>query len=256
MASRNRGNPKKKISDLSRSPPTSEELEALRNALSTKLHPISAAVLGAVLVEHELDNELRRRIQCTEEAWKELISDIGPFRSFHAKIIMGYALNMYPRDMCDNLHIVRNIRNQFAHATRLVDFNHELVTTELKKAKPIRSIKKDFRIFVKNNNSTQDAYISLCMLLAIVLIKRSTVSAMATTRRLKQTARRLKQEFMKTSPWRNALLDVLDPPPNEQGGPLLSRLSGQNADPTSSTHRPSREGLLGLGEDVPRTKNK
>jgi hypothetical protein len=118
-----RGKPKPKISDISRTPPTREELDALAASLeSDELHPITAAILGAVLVEHELENELRRRLRCNDDTWGELLSDIGPLRTFHSKIVMGCALRMYNDDVRFDLNIVRNIRNQFAHSKKLVSF--------------------------------------------------------------------------------------------------------------------------------------
>jgi hypothetical protein len=120
-----RGKKKPRISDISRTPPTKEELKALHNILDESfgsLHPVAAAILGSAIVEHELEAELRRRLKCTDEIWNELTSDIGPLRSFHTQIAMGRALRLYGDDVRFDLDLVRNIRNQFAHAKKAGNF--------------------------------------------------------------------------------------------------------------------------------------
>ncbi|MGH6848272.1 MAG: hypothetical protein ACREC0_12795 [Methylocella sp.] len=58
---RNRGKPKPKLRDLSRARPTDEEPKTLIDAFYTA-SPIARAIIGAVLVEHELDELLRKKV--------------------------------------------------------------------------------------------------------------------------------------------------------------------------------------------------
>jgi hypothetical protein len=99
-----------KLRDYSRLPPSPEEADDTRKALQRiELHPIAVAILGAITAEHELDELLRRRFKRNDdETWKELVSDNGPFGSFYAKIIAGYAFSIYDDKIRDDLHINRS----------------------------------------------------------------------------------------------------------------------------------------------------
>jgi DNA-binding MltR family transcriptional regulator len=133
--SRNRGKPKPKLRDLGRIPPTDEEIKALRNAAQSA-DPIVTAILGAVLVEHELDNHLRKRVaKKNDDVWSDMVSEAGPFSTFSRKIMAGHALGIFDEHTKDNLNIVRVIRNAFAHSKKLIDFNNPLVVAELGKIK-------------------------------------------------------------------------------------------------------------------------
>src|SRR5579863_9803335 len=128
---RNRGRTKTKITDLSRMIPTADDIDTLVSVMgNTDLHPISAAILGAVLIEHELDNQLQR-ILPRKDAWAELTTEVGPLSTFHRKIIMGHALRLYNDDFRENLEIVRVIRNQFSHSKRVIEFNNPLIASEM-----------------------------------------------------------------------------------------------------------------------------
>jgi DNA-binding MltR family transcriptional regulator len=107
---------KPNLRDLSRLPPEYDDLTALIKIFKEE-HPVAAAILGAGLVEHGLETLLRSRFKLQDdETWAMLTRDNGPLKSFYFKIAMGYALGIYDQRMHDDLNIVRNIRNAFAHS--------------------------------------------------------------------------------------------------------------------------------------------
>src|ERR1700687_3443987 len=73
VASRNRGIKKTKLRDYSHLVLTAEERKAVSAAAhSMDQHPIVTAILGYVLVEHELDVLLRKKFRKTDDAtWTE-----------------------------------------------------------------------------------------------------------------------------------------------------------------------------------------
>jgi hypothetical protein len=239
MAKRNRGKRKPRISDLSRALPSSEELSALVKLMDTgKLHPITAAILGAGLVEHELEVQLRRRfLRNDDTTWSELTGDQGPLGSLFAKIATGYAFRLFGEELRTNLDIVRVIRNQFAHSKKPFDFSHPLIIKELGKTREIAGFRKDFRSWVRHNaHGPQSAYLSLCVLLACALTRKGTESALARIRRLKRKTtkfRTLASVLTATSSQPNALKS------NPQSFPR-----GQSGDPTSEAPRGLLDGLF------------
>ncbi|MEN7537950.1 hypothetical protein [Aurantiacibacter flavus] len=92
-----------------------------------------AAIMGAALVESQLMDTIR-------EALKEpfddnvLFHDQGaPFGTLRAKIVAGRALGLYDENIARDLDIIRDIRNQFAHALMSFDFDHPMLVKYCKK---------------------------------------------------------------------------------------------------------------------------
>jgi DNA-binding MltR family transcriptional regulator len=79
----------------------------------------AAAVLGAPYVEAALERLFRSRL--IVDAPKELFKARGPLSDFAGKIDLAYSLGWIPESLRNDLHIVRRIRNDFAH-----DPNHTL----------------------------------------------------------------------------------------------------------------------------------
>jgi hypothetical protein len=182
MTSRNRGRPK--LRDLSYHKPTREEENQLLDAAMGD-HPMVAAILGATIVEHQLENSLRERFpKATDETWGTIVSDGGPLCTFDQKITMAFLLGMIDEATRDNLKIIRQIRNAFAHAKKLVDFEHELVRAELTKIKVAKFRKKRHRDIIELVGSVpQKVYVILCIIIATQLLRKSNYNWTAKRRR-------------------------------------------------------------------------
>ena len=91
-----KGDRKPKLRDYSSLTLTMEQSAELRELLlKLEQHSITIAILGAVMVEHELDALLRRRFKRNDNnVWDELVSDRGPLNSLYAKIAIGYAFQL------------------------------------------------------------------------------------------------------------------------------------------------------------------
>ena len=133
MPSRNRGKPKPKLRDLSRTAPTLEEHDALREQFHDHQSPIVKAILGQSLLEIELDSLLRPHFFRKDDAtWEKLTSGIeGPLSSFNSKIVVAHAFGIYNDVIRDGLNTVRQIRNAFAHSNRPLKFSNKLIIDEL-----------------------------------------------------------------------------------------------------------------------------
>jgi hypothetical protein len=62
-----------------------------------------------------------------------LFDGYGPLSSFFAKIDIGYALGMYDLRHRNEFHIVRSIRNEFAHAMEATTFSTEEIGKKIDK---------------------------------------------------------------------------------------------------------------------------
>jgi DNA-binding MltR family transcriptional regulator len=148
-----------KLRDLSRLPPEYDDIKTVSDVFLTPQHPITTAILGAVMVEHELDHLLRSKLKHKDDqTWAMLTGDTGPLRTFHSKIAIGYALGIYDQRMHTDLNIVRNIRNAFAHSKKLIRFEHPAVLAELRKASRSAIPKKSW----KSKGPDAFLYMGLC----------------------------------------------------------------------------------------------
>lgn len=57
----------------------------------------------------------------------------APLQDFNSRIDIAYALRLIDKNVRDNLHILRRIRNAFAHSPVPLSFDHPLVAAECKK---------------------------------------------------------------------------------------------------------------------------
>ena len=100
---------RRRLSDLGREGPTAAERTVIWGDFQNA-HPVATAVLGAALIEGQLDEMIRKRLPRNDEAtWSALIDDNGPLHSFSDKVNIGYALRIYDDDLRFDLNVVRNI---------------------------------------------------------------------------------------------------------------------------------------------------
>ena len=95
------------------------------NAVAATLQKESdraCAVLGAALVDQVLGDLIRSAM--VEEAPSKLFDGYGPIASFSARIEISLGLGLISRDEHSDLHLIRKIRNVFAH-----EMDHELSFT-------------------------------------------------------------------------------------------------------------------------------
>jgi hypothetical protein len=170
IMARNRGQKKPKLRDYSIAVLTPDESLALREVMMNyQQHPVATAILGGVAIEHELDALLRRRFKRKDDAaWESLTSDKGPFGTFAAKIIAGYAFGLYDEAVKDDLDAVRTIRNAFAHSRRLLDFNDPLIIREMLSTKILyKEGKAILRESEVSSDDAKSAYLNICFSLII-----------------------------------------------------------------------------------------
>ncbi len=228
MPSRNRGKPKLKLRDLDRIPISPADRIALINAIQVEAHPITAAVLGAVMVEHELELLLRRRFfRKDDETWWSLVSENGPLSSFYGKILMGYAFGIYDEKIRDDLNVIRHVRNAFAHAKRLIDFDNELVVAELQRLKGRYIPKRYFTLAPEVVGvAIKAGYITMCYRISSKLTRKRT-------RHMRVADHRAIQRLSKRAPKFQGILGHLPSPAiGTRGSHPLPTLVRQSADPS------------------------
>jgi hypothetical protein len=173
---------KSNLRDLSIFPPTEAEFDELYNALRDA-HPTTAAILGAIMVEHALDMRLREQFKRQDDdTWKALV-DEGPLGSFAHKIKAGYAFGLFEDDVRTNLDVIRHIRNAFAHSRKLLPFNHRLILRQLTRVKAGNTLDEGDRLQLEavpamaqqkdpDAEQVKKCFIGLCQVITGILARR------------------------------------------------------------------------------------
>lgn len=131
---RNRGKKRKLgTGSKNRAWPTDDELNTLFEQLKDEgAGPISTAILGASFLEFQLETMLRPKFPYGgDKNWWALTSDRGPINTFQQKIMLAYSLNLITEHLSEVLHVIRRVRNIFAHSKRVVGFDNAEVIAEL-----------------------------------------------------------------------------------------------------------------------------
>jgi DNA-binding MltR family transcriptional regulator len=73
-------------------------------------------IIGATFLEMLLENILREFLIDEEKrVTEELFDGYKPLSTFSSKITMAYCLGLIYKSVHDDLHLIRKIRNEFAH---------------------------------------------------------------------------------------------------------------------------------------------
>ena len=108
--------------------PTREELHAITAEIQGSSDRACALVWGALV-----EDALRRAItlcldRLNEAEADDFFGENGPAGTFSNKIKIGYALKIYARQAKDDLNIIREIRNAFAHSQIPLSFKDQEIT--------------------------------------------------------------------------------------------------------------------------------
>lgn len=94
------------------------ERKARESAIANELQHESdrgVAIVGGAWVEEELTTAIESLLHKDKKAWNNLFSTSRPLSSFSAKIDLACLLGVTTRQVTNQLHILREIRNDFAH---------------------------------------------------------------------------------------------------------------------------------------------
>jgi hypothetical protein len=183
-------------------------------------------------VEHELETLIRDKLFRKDDAtWKLLTGENGPFRTLYGKALAGFAFKFFDENTLNDVRIIRVVRNTFAHAKKLFDFDHRDIVAELLKAKSLsQRFRKELNKPSPDPLSVRAAYATICFAVSLKLTRYHT-------RKSKAAAYRIRQK-LKNSPLGNAVIGSLGPmtPIANLGIPPLWFLSqqtgGQKRQPT------------------------
>jgi hypothetical protein len=87
----------------------------------------ATALIATAYLEERLVMAIKARLNHHEEIENRLFKGAGPLASFSSKIDLGFLLGLYDPGEYQHLHIIREIRNEFAHKPEPRDFNFQRI---------------------------------------------------------------------------------------------------------------------------------
>src|SRR5688572_17018707 len=108
----------------------------------------AAVILTASLFENALGQLLRSRLVASPSSTDDLLDGANaPLSTFSAKINAAYRIGLISKRLCRDLHLIRAIRNQFAHNVEGCSFNESSVKSRvLELAKSSGFIERNARL--------------------------------------------------------------------------------------------------------------
>jgi hypothetical protein len=95
-------------------PDTIDEIE--------KQNDRGAAIIAGALLEDFVVDAIKTRLLPDEKVIDQFLTGMGPLATFSAKIDMAYLLKIVTSDCRRVMHIIRRVRNEFAHGLQPLSF--------------------------------------------------------------------------------------------------------------------------------------
>jgi hypothetical protein len=92
----------------------------------------AAAIVSAAFLDDRLAAALKARLHHNKNITDKMFDPSGPLGSFSAKIDLAFLIGMFTKDSIDDLHIIRNVRNEFAHKLKTKTFNSQRIRDLIK----------------------------------------------------------------------------------------------------------------------------
>lgn len=99
-----------------------------------------AAIVSAAFVDDRLAAALKARLHNDKKITEKMFDFAGPLGTFSARINLAFLIGMFSKDAVRDLHIIRDVRNEFAHKLKTKSFEAQRVRDLIKN---IHIVKKE-----------------------------------------------------------------------------------------------------------------
>jgi DNA-binding MltR family transcriptional regulator len=103
----------------------------------------AAAVLAVAYLDSRLEALLRAKFLVVPKFVEELLTGQGGLSSFSARISVAYAVGLISLSAAADLHLVRQIRNDFAHRPHGLSFNTQSIANRVTSFKILRALQNE-----------------------------------------------------------------------------------------------------------------
>jgi DNA-binding MltR family transcriptional regulator len=164
---------------LSRKFPARPEIEKIMDGLRDK-DDLHIGIIAVSILEARLQQLITTRLhkKGDKDFLNRLFLNRGPLSDLNSKILVAEAFGIVTGPLADELHVMRDIRNAFAHSTTPLSFEHELVKREVDGLKMLEAMRAARIKFSEGNDLTFELSSKSWFLLAtrITLIMLDTIA--------------------------------------------------------------------------------
>ena len=138
-----RNDPSSSLRKLSRERPTFNELMQ-KHELYHALDDRAFAIMQGADLEAALDDAIAHRLNLSRPVITQLFHSSESALTFSAKILIGKAANLYGQGTVNDMNVIRDVRNAFAHAQKPIGFGTKEVSDVCGKLLIVPMIVGDF----------------------------------------------------------------------------------------------------------------
>jgi mannitol operon repressor len=103
-----------------------DEWNAILKELQTET-PRGSAIVGMAFLDECLHRLLAALMVDKKSEVRKLLEDSGPLATFYGRILAAYCLGLINQEEFDDLNVIRQIRNEFAHNPRGLSFDNKRI---------------------------------------------------------------------------------------------------------------------------------
>ena len=119
------------LRELSRRFPAPREIKKIMDSLRNK-DDLHAAIIAVSIVEASLEQLIVTRLKKSDkDLLDRLFQNRGPLSDFNSKILIAEAFGILTGPLAEELHVMRAVRNAFAHAKMHLSFADQPVALEV-----------------------------------------------------------------------------------------------------------------------------
>jgi DNA-binding MltR family transcriptional regulator len=131
---------KNALRELSRQIPSPPEIKKIISNLLDR-DDLNIAITAVSIVEAHLEKLIVSRLHRSDKDFtNRLFENRGPLSDLNSKILIAEAFGLLTRPLADELHVIRAIRNAFAHAKMTLTFDMQPVESEVRKLRLLTSM--------------------------------------------------------------------------------------------------------------------
>ena len=134
-----------------------DDIADIRETLGwmAKVSHSGLAIWGGAIVDSFLADLIAANMPNLSNRMRtKLFEGYGPLGSFAAKIDLAYCMGHIPSELRRRLQAIRDIRNEFAHSTKLLNFESDTILAMMKKFPDYKSERPHLFFLDKVNECT------------------------------------------------------------------------------------------------------
>ena len=130
----------------------------------------AAAILSAIMLDAALEALLKKKLVKVSKSKEKLIGKTHtPISNFAAKIDLTYRLGLISQNCCNALHLIREIRNDFAHDIEGCNFQNQIVQKKINQI--MQECDMSESITQENKDSTYEGRMDFQLIISWILLQ-------------------------------------------------------------------------------------